>query len=346
MDLNNNISLLKNDGEAPKFLLLRFSSIGDILLTTPLIRCLKKQFPNAIIHFATKASFSEVLNNNPHINRVIEVFDYEYEIITICKKENYTYILDLQNNSRTAKLKNGLRNVKAKSYSAYKFQEWLLLNFKINKMPNIHLADRFMDTINHLQVKNDGQGLDFYIPEIDKIKDTDLPLTHRIGYIGIVINGSHFTKKLPIDKWKQICKKIEHPIVLIGGKSDYAAGKEIALTDEFKIYNACGKYNLNENADIIKGSKFILTNENDYMQIAAAFKKPIISIWGSSVTSFGKPPYYGNYNIMSAVIENKNIGCRPCSSNGLKECPKKHFKCMQDLSVAEIVATVNVFLGK
>lgn len=329
-----------------KILILRFSSIGDIVLTTPVIRCLKKQLPNCEIHFAVKAAFSTIVESNPYIDKVIVLRDYVEEVIDIAKRENYNYIIDLHNNLRTLKIKKALKKVPNKSFHKLNIQKWLLTNFKINNMPNVHIVDRYMKTVEHLGVKNDGQGLDYFIPEADKVKDNDIPTTHLAGYIAIVIGAAHKTKQYPVEKLKELCAAIKHPIILLGGKEDYEMGKEIAEQDPFKIYNAAGKFNLNESADLVRRSKFIISNDTGLMHIAAAFKKPIISIWGNTVPSFGMTPYYGNYNIISATLENKNLRCRPCSKIGYDACPKGHFKCMKEIDANEIVVTVNNFLGR
>jgi ADP-heptose:LPS heptosyltransferase len=329
-----------------KFLVLRFSSIGDIVLTTPVIRCLKKQLPNSIIHFAVKESFKTIVESNPYIDKVIVLQDYVEEVIETAKREKYDYIIDLHNNLRTMQIKKALKKVPSKSFAKLNIQKWLLTNFKINNMPNLHIVDRYMKTVEHLQVKNDGQGLDYFIPEKDVVKDNDIPTAHLAGYIAIVIGAAHKTKQYPVEKLIELCNKINHPIILLGSKEDAANGAAIATQDTFKIYNACGKFNLNESADLVRRSKFVVTNDTGLMHIAAAFKKPIISIWGNTVPSFGMTPYYGNYNIMSAIIENKNLRCRPCSKIGYYACPKKHFKCMQEISVDEVLASVNMFLGR
>jgi heptosyltransferase-2 len=329
-----------------KILVLRFSSIGDIVLTTPVIRCLKKQIPNCEIHFAVKSTYSIIVESNPYIDKVIVLRDYIEEVIDIAKREKYDYIIDLHHNIRTMQIKKALKKVPAKSFHKLNIQKWLLTNFKINNMPSLHIVDRYMKTIEHLNVKNDGQGLDYFIPELDKVKDNDIPTVHLAGYIGLVIGAAHKTKQWPIDKLKELCSKINHPIILMGGKEDYLTGKEIADLDTYKIYNACGKFTLNESADLVRRSKFIITNDTGLMHIAAAFKKPIISIWGNTVPSFGMTPYYGNQNIKSAIIENKNLRCRPCSKIGYDACPKKHFKCMNEITVEEVLATVNNFLGR
>jgi ADP-heptose:LPS heptosyltransferase len=329
-----------------KILLIRFSSIGDIVLTTPVIRCLKKQVPDCEIHFAVKNSFSAIVEANPYISKVIILSDYVEEVIDIAKRENYDFVVDLHHNLRTLQIKRALKKVRAESFPKLNIQKWLLTNLKINRLPALHIVDRYMKTVESLDVKNDGQGLDYFIPDKEKVNDRDIPAVHLVGYIGLVIGAAHKTKQVPLEKLKAICEKIDHPIMLLGGKEDYQTGKEIEALDPIKIYNACGKFSLHESADLVRRSKFIISNDTGLMHIAAAFKKPVISIWGNTVPAFGMTPYYGNYNIPHAIIEQKNLRCRPCSKIGYAACPKKHFKCMQLLNVEEVIATVHHFLGR
>jgi ADP-heptose:LPS heptosyltransferase len=329
-----------------KILIIRFSSIGDIVLTTPVVRCLKKQLPNCTIHYATKAAFANIVLTNPYIDKVLKLEDYEEEIIEQAKLEQYDWIIDLHHNLRTLKIKKALKKVKSKSFYKLNIQKWLMVALKINKLPNTHIVDRYMDTVAHLGVKNDGQGLDYFIPEKDKVQDNDIPTSHLAGYIGLVIGAAHATKQFPIEKLKALCAAIQHPIILLGGKEDVIKGNEIAALDTFKIYNACGKFNLNESADLVSRSKFIITNDTGLMHIAAAFKKPIISLWGNTIPAFGMTPYYGNYNVTNVILENKNLSCRPCSKIGYDKCPKGHFKCMNQIDDAILFETVQRFLNR
>jgi heptosyltransferase-2 len=136
-----------------------------------------------------------------------------------------------------------------------------------------------------------------------------------------------------------LCSKIDHPIVLLGGPEDRENGNEIASIDPIKIYNSCGKFNLNESADLVRRARLIITHDTGLMHIAAAFKKPIISIWGNTVPAFGMTPYFGNKLQASQVFEVRKLACRPCSKIGYSKCPLKHFKCMelQDIkAIAEL----------
>ncbi len=325
-----------------KFLIIRFSSIGDIVLTTPVIRCLRKQYPGAEIHFLTRQSFRGILTDNPYIDKIHTLGDSFELMLHELKTEEYDFIIDLHHNLRTLRIKRFLKNVKAFSFNKLNVEKFFLTNFKINTLPEKHIVDRNLDTLATLNVKNDGFGLDYFIPARDIVKNEDLPTSHLHGYIAVVIGAALATKKMPVHKLKELCAAIHHPVILLGGKEDDAEGKTIAAIDEVKIYNACGKFNLNESADLLRRSKLVITHDTGLMHIAAALQKPIISVWGNTVPAFGMYPYYGKYSKLHFdTIEINKLWCRPCSKIGYKKCPRGHFKCMEKMVVNDIVNLVN-----
>lgn len=315
-----------------KILIIRFSSIGDIVLTTPVIRCVKTQLPNTEIHYLTKKSFKGILENNPYIAKVHAFDNNIQEIAKELKAQNFDFIVDLHNNLRSMQTKNMLRKPSS-SFAKLNFKKLILVKFKINKMPAIHVVDRYMKTVEKLGVKNDNKGLDYFITGNDEVNISSLPVTHQHGYIGFVIGAKHFTKRLPLEKIIAICKKINSPIVLLGGKEEIKTATEIEKAVGAAIYNACGKYSLNQSASLVKQASEIITHDTGLMHIAAAFKKQIFSVWGNTVPAFGFAPYMPAEN--SKIIEVKNLSCRPCSKIGYNKCPKKHFKCMMDIDVNE-----------
>jgi len=330
-----------------KFLIIRFSSIGDIVLTTPVIRCLRNKFPDAEIHFLTKAAFRNILEHNPYINKIQTLGDDFELMLQQLQAEEYDYIIDLHHNLRTLRIKRFLKKVKSFSFNKLNVEKFVFTNFKINTLPKKHIVDRNLETVAFFGVINDGMGLDYFIPKMDEIKKDDIPTSHMHGYIAIVIGAALATKKLPLHKLKELCVTIDHPIVLLGGKEDYEDGNAIAKMDEIKIYNACGKFNLNESAGLIKGAKLVISHDTGLMHIAAALQKPVISVWGNTVPAFGMYPYYGSRsNRQYDVIEIEKLWCRPCSKIGYKKCPKGHFKCMEKIAVNDIVNLVKLRLQK
>lgn len=326
-----------------KILIIRLSSIGDIVLTTPVIRCLKKQVPDAELHYLVKAAFKPVLEANPYIDK-LHCLQNDWEaMIEALKQEDFDYVIDLHHNLRSLRIKKALKK-RSFSFNKLNIQKWVLTSIKVNLLPDVHIVDRYMDTVSSLGVQNDGRGLDYFIPEKDKVKVTDIPASHLAGYIGLVIGAAHNTKKLPMHKLKALCAAIQHPVILLGGKEDREAGEEIASVDKHKIYNACGKFNINESADLVRRAKLIVTHDTGLMHIAAAFKKPVVSVWGNTVPEFGMYPYYGNIpkdKLPYDIFEIRPLYCRPCSKIGYKKCPLGHFKCMEKQSIEAIAERVH-----
>jgi ADP-heptose:LPS heptosyltransferase len=319
-----------------KFLIIRFSSIGDIVLTTPVVRCLKKQAAGAKVHYLTKKSFYPIVQHNPFIDRIHLLEENMNEVVDVLRKEKFDYIIDLHHNLRTLRIKKSL-GVKSFSFNKLNIEKWLMVNLKWNRLPPVHIIDRYLDTLKSFDVKNDGLGLDYFIADNEKVKESDIPASHLAGYIGIAIGAQHATKKLPVHKLKELCEKLDHPVILLGGKEDYGIAETVASVDAVKIYNACGKFSINESADLVRRAKLIITHDTGLMHIAAAFKKPVISVWGNTIPEFGMYPYYGKYEVRNKKYEVKGLSCRPCSKIGYDKCPKGHFKCMEMIAVDEMV---------
>ena len=310
-----------------KFLILRFSSIGDIVMTTPVIRCLKQQYPDAEVHYATKKSYQSLLENNPYVDKVFVLEKSLNGLISQLKSERYDYVIDLHNNLRTTILKLRL-GVKSFKFDKLNFQKWILVKFKKNIMPNVHIVDRYMKTVESLGVKNDNKGLDYFIPVNDEMPLNWLPENFRNGYAVYAIGGQHETKKLPLAKMIELCKTIQLPLVLIGGKEDAVISEQLSMNSKTtRIFDTCGKCNLNQSASIIKNASIVYTHDTGMMHVAAALKKKVISIWGNTVPAFGMYPYQTDFE----VIEHPDLHCRPCSKIGYEKCPLGHFKCMNEL---------------
>ncbi len=317
-----------------KVLVVRFSSIGDIVLTTPIVRCLKQQLSNVEVHYLTKNSFKAVLDNNPYIDKLHLLDNDLSEIVEVLKKENFDLIIDLHHNLRTLKLKRALGK-KSVAFNKLNWKKFLITTLKINKLPNIHIVDRYFEPIKTLGITNDNKGLDYFISNTDIVKiEEALPVNFLNGYNALVVGGSYFTKQIPLNKLKEFCDKSELPLVLLGGKEDFEVAEEVHKSYPNKTINLCGKMRLNQSASIIKQSTKVITSDTGLMHIAAAYKKDIISVWGNTIPEFGMGPYLAGGN--SQIIEVKYLSCRPCSKLGYKKCPKGHFKCMNDIVVPVI----------
>lgn len=324
-----------------KILLIRFSSIGDIVLTTPVIRCIKRQMDDDVeLHMLTKDKFESLSYNNPYIDKTHEYGNSLREVIKELKKEEFDYIVDLQKNNLSRRVCWAL-GCEHHSFHKLDFKKMLLTTFKINKLPDVHVVDRYFEAVEPLDVKNDGRGLEFYISESNMMQEPDLPEEFRNGFYAVVVGGSYNTKVIPTDKLVEIIEKLDEPVILLGGPGDMQRAKTVADAIGENVWNPVGMLNLEQSASIIKMSKAVLTSDTGMMHIAAAFNKPMVSVWGNTVPEFGMYQLYpkGSTNKLN-IMEIKDLKCRPCSKLGYKKCPKGHFKCMQMINTDEIVAAL------
>ena len=314
-----------------KFLIVRFSSIGDIVLTTPVIRHLKNQVEDAQVHFLTKKSYASLLDANPYVDKVLSFDGDMKSCLQTLKMEEYDYIIDLHHNIRTARIKMGLKRMdfSVKKLNALK---WLYVNFHVNKLPDLHMVDRNLATLKLFMEEQDKLGLDYFIPEAENVDLAKLSPEFTSGYMALALGAQHETKKLPLESLISLCEKLSFPIIILGGPEDKKTGEAIVKALPGKtILNGCGAYSIHQSASLVQQSRVLITHDTGLMHIGAAFGKKIISIWGNTVPEFGMYPYRANP--ASVQFEVDGLKCRPCSKIGHQACPKKHFKCMlnQDL---------------
>jgi ADP-heptose:LPS heptosyltransferase len=317
-----------------KILIIRFSSIGDIVLTTPVVRCLKEQL-DCEVHYVTKKSYESILNSNPYIDSVF-TFEKEIdEVIDDLKKEHYDFIVDLHRNLRSTRLKRKLKKPSA-SFPKLNKQKFLYTTFKKDVMPNIHIVDRYFEATASLKVKNDQKGLDFFIPKKDQVDLKAFKL--EAGYIGFSIGAQFATKRLPNHKIIEIIKKIEKTVVLLGGPEDSENAIDIKKACE-NVVNLVGELNLNQSASLVQQADSIISHDTGLMHIAAAFQKKIISVWGNTTPKLGMYPYMPA-NPENFTTHEVELNCRPCSKIGYQKCPKKHFHCMEQQDTDQIITAL------
>ena len=258
------------------------------------------------------------------------------EVLPCLKKENYDCVIDLHKNLRSWQVRFALRK-RAYAFTKLNFAKWLLVRFNINWLPDIHIVDRYMQTVEPLGVIKDEAGLDYFLPG------------HFTPYISInanflvfAIGAAHQTKRLPTHKIIEVCEKISQPVLLLGGKNEEAEGETIAAAAGKHVTNLCGKLDLHGSAVLIKDAEKVITHDTGMMHVAAAFQKEIIAVWGNTVPAFGMSPYFGkNKAGAQHSFEVGALPCRPCSKIGFGKCPKGHFDCMEKQDVAAIVAVAN-----
>jgi ADP-heptose:LPS heptosyltransferase len=317
-----------------KFLIIRFSSIGDIVLTTPVVRCLKKQYPEAEVHFLTKKRNIDLLEANPYLDKIYFLDHSLSAAIKDLKKEKYDYIIDLHNNIRSLRVKYSL-NAKSHSFNKLNIRKFLYTKFKLNTMPDGHIVDRNLDTLRHFNIINDGKGLDHFIPKSDEYLIADLPERFQNGYVALVLAGTYFTKRMPETKYRQLISQSDLPFVLLGGKSEKAMAANMVSWNSGNVIDFTGKLRINQSASLVKSARLVISNDTGLMHIAAAFHKKILSVWGNTSPELGMFPYLPSEG--SEILEVKGLSCRPCSKLGFHACPKKHFRCMLDIPEDQII---------
>ncbi|MBN2615989.1 MAG: glycosyltransferase family 9 protein [Bacteroidales bacterium] len=312
-----------------KILLIRFSSIGDIVLVSPVIRALKTQL-DCELHILTKKKSHQLYDHNPYVDHIHIIEKSASEIIPELKKERYDFVVDLQKNLRSLRVKRGLKAPYA-SFPKLNVKKWLLVQWKMNVLPEVHIVDRYFDAVKSLGIHNDGQGLDYFIPEEDFVDLNEFPPLKAKAYVGFVIGGQHKTKMLPPEKAARIISRLPWPVVLLGGPEDKENGEQIRnLSDHHHVFNSCGQFSLHQSASLVKQAGLIISNDTGLMHIAAAFQKPVISLWGNTVPELGMTPYEPQTPERVVISEVKGLSCRPCSKIGYDKCPKGHFKCMMN----------------
>ena len=307
-----------------KVLVIRLSSIGDIVLTSPVVRCLKQQL-NCELHFLVKQKFMSLVANNPYIDKVLTLNDNLNEIIELLRHEKYDYVIDLHHNTRSFLVKISLK-AKSFTYNKLDIRKWILTRFKVNIMPENHIVDRYFTSVEHLGVKYDGAGLDFFIGREEKLP---AGVMFSEKYVVFAIGGTYTTKIVPCEIVSKLCGYLRTVrIVLIGGKENLAEGNRISMANS-NVTNLAGKLTIAQSALIMRDAAVVLTGDTGMMHVAAALKKNIVSFWGNTVPAFGMYPFFpSNHEGVNHVVENKALHCRPCSKLGYKKCPKKHFMCM------------------
>ncbi|MEQ1746633.1 MAG: glycosyltransferase family 9 protein [Saprospiraceae bacterium] len=322
-----------------KILILRFSSIGDIVLTTPVARCLRQQL-GAEVHFLTKRAFAPLLEPNPNVTRIFSLEKNLSSLLPDLRRERYDWVLDLHHNLRSARVKWALGRP-SRSFDKLNLEKWLLVHTGLDRLPDHHIVHRYMATVGHLGVRYDGQGLDYFIPPAEEVDLPALAPGLRAGaYVAFAIGAAHATKRLPAVKIAEVCRHLGTPVVLLGGRAEMAAGAQIAATAGPHVLDLCGRLTLHQSASVVRQAGKVAAHDTGLMHIAAAFGKPVISLWGNTVPRFGMYPFYPDGVTGEARFEVLGLSCRPCSKIGHESCPKGHFRCMNDLDTAAIAQSL------
>tara|TARA_R110001592_G_scaffold307299_2_gene580799 strand:+ start:329464 stop:330396 length:933 start_codon:yes stop_codon:yes gene_type:complete len=299
-----------------KILVLRFSSIGDIVLCSPVLRWLKNNYPEAEIHFLTKPQFASLITPNPNVDTVWPLEGFS-ETLKKLKLERFDLIVDLHKNLRSLRFRTALNAKTNVSFKKLSLAKYLSVKTKNgSKLPNIHLVERYKKGLEKIGVTTDDLGLEYY-GAIQPKAFSELPVAYNV----LVAGAAHATKKLPDSLIQKIEKASELPLVILG-----APGDNKSIFDQIECINYCGKTSLQESAYVVQHAQNVYTSDTGLMHIAAAFNRNIHIFWGNTIPEFGMYPYQTSFT----NHEVKGLNCRPCSKIGFKICPKGHFKCMEE----------------
>lgn len=326
-----------------KVLIIRFSSIGDIVLTTPVVRALADQIHGgAEIHYLTKRIFAPIILSSPRVSKVYAIDKSTNEVVADLKEEAYDYIIDLHRNLRSSRVKIALKTLSF-TFKKYNFEKWLLVNFGIDRMPDMHIVDRYMETLKAFGVKDDGKGLDYFIPDADKVPEDNIPASHRNGYTALVIGAAHWRKKPRRRQYIEMCRGLPGPITLLGGPEDRGEGEAIAAEFDDRVWNAAGGFSIHGSADLVRRALLVITPDTGLMHIAAAFHRPIISLWGATVPQFGMSPYRNE--ALNLIVQADHLTRRPCSKLGTR-CKYKPCRCIDELPLEKAVENANLQIAR
>ncbi|MCH5597703.1 glycosyltransferase family 9 protein [Niabella ginsengisoli] len=314
--------------------------MGDVIYTTPVVRCLKQQLPGVEVHFITKPQFQYIYEGNPYVDKLLLLKESLNDTIKEIKSEKYDCIIDLHSNLRTRIIKLRTR-IKSYTYKKQTIRKWLSLKLRKQLVPPIHLVDRYLNAAAPLGIVNDNKPIDYFIKKDHQLSKL-LPASHQNGYVAFIIGAAHFTKRMPNEKIISICKELKQPVILLGGNDVKPNGDFVAAAVGEKVYNACGATSLDESVFLVSKANSIIGFDTGLTHIAESFNKPIASIWGSTVPELlGVQPYKIDKSLTAGV----NISCRPCSKYGLPKCPLGHFRCMNEIDEKEIVQFANQQVG-
>lgn len=298
--------------EKDRILIVRFSSIGDIVLTTPVVRALSCQWKGgAEIHFLCKKNFAEVLQGNPYIHKVWTIEKSVGEVADELRNCRFRLVVDLHRNLRSTELIAKL-NAPFVRFRKHNLAKWLLVNVGINMLPEKHIVARYMQAVERFGIADDGKGLDFIIPAIERSSVNHLELPDQ--FAAFAIGAAHEGKRANNEQWRNFLLDCPLPVVLVGGLQDAENGEMILAETGSSGVNLCGKLSISASAEVIRRSQFLLCGDTGMMHIGAALSKKIIVLWGCTVPTFGMYPFRPHPESIS--LEPKNRGKRPCSKLG------------------------------
>ena len=328
------------------------SSLGDVLLTTPVIRCLKQQLEQSVIHYLTRPSAVPLLVENKNIDKIwtldVSSKDAERQMIGELRAEKFDAVVDLHNNWRSRRIRRVL-HVACHVYNKENINKFLYIITKHNFMSGRHVVDRYFAPVAALGVRNDGNGMDLPLPDSMRAEEfcNQTVGEYRVAdifatpYIVVAFGAQHPTKSIPPDKLRMLCYTMGMPVVLLGDEKDRKVLKDWGLRFDRRVKNLCGKTTLFQSAALIERAAAVVSADSAMMHVAAALRRPVVAVFGATDPAFGFTPYKTTH--VDSVCD--GLRCHPCSRQGGARCPKKHYNCMH-LQKWQQIAQVAVSMAK
>lgn len=337
-----------------KTLVIRMSSIGDIVLTTPLIRTFKSRFPESTLDFLVKKEFADLLRYNPYIDTLYEFdsrggVDGLRRLTERLRRIKYDLVIDAHNSLRSRYIRRKLKPPKKVKIHKRIIPRFFLINFKLNLYrDDVHVVDRYIEPVNRFGVQNDDLGPELFVPEtiLDHVSEQFKELkTGRKSIIAICPAAKHYTKRwlkeYYVELASMLVSEFNSYIVILGGPEDYAYCEDIKrLIGNDSTLNLAGTVSLLQSAAVFDHCDAVVTNDTGLMHIATARKRNVVAVFGPTVRELGFFPYDRN----STVIEHTDMPCRPCSHIGSRRCPKKHFRCMKEIRPARVLEAIRHYI--
>jgi len=326
--------------EPGKILVIRLSSIGDILLTTPLLRLLKRRFPQAEIGFVIKKQFIDLIRTNKNVDRIFS-FDASagFGDLRRIKREvrdiGYDLVIDIHKNFRSYYLQSGLPKSKIVSYSKYRLQRFLLIKLGWDYRQVIPVYQRYLMSVAEFGIQDDGAGLDFFLdPDVKQRVDELLSrknLQVERPIIGLAPGAGFATKRWLPEHYAAVARRMvaerNAQVLLFGSQADSPITREIAGLIGPHVFDVSGQFSLMETACALARCDLLITNDTGLMHLATALHVKTVAIFGPTTKELGFFPV----GEMTRVAEHEKLSCRPCTHMGSKRCPKGHFRCMREL---------------
>ena len=322
-----------------KILIVRYSSMGDIVLTSPVYRCLKLKYPEIEIHVLVKSNFAFIHSENPYINKIWETAGSGLELLKELQNESFDFVADLQNNRKSNALVDALK-VTSQKLEKHNIKKWFQVVFNIRSIQIPHIVERYIQVFHSLRLELDDEGLDFFLPKENEFAGE---LIHsgeaHENTLVLVVGGAHEGKKWSSERFQDLLRLLQDQhVVLIGGKED-----EYPFELSKNQVNLIGKCSVFESAYIIANSGLVITGDTGMMHIAAALKRNIISLWGCTTPSLGMHVFRGKgiagVNLHSVTIQSKRT-LRPCSKLGNRCKYGMNNKCIDVIQAVDVYEAV------